>query len=629
MLFLMLLCAFILIFILLCFALITRKQLSHSMLLGICLASFVISMLFPFRYVLSNSFIKEETAVTALHQKNDASFGTDVTIKYIDSNYNKRELNNPSQGKWAWFNGEYKWSEEWEKQGLHPTDTIFMEVPVGNNRSIAFATGPNCGKTLVACLDVSQEVDLYSEGEGILSVALPDSQRGAIVKEGLLRVIALAGTELLIILAVTLLTVFINKKTNWRNLLKWKYEALVFILSFLNIILMGWYPNIIEYQYQTSYYFMPYESGFNSRGLTGTLTLLLGGPYIRQSELSKFIIIILTLTYLFASILIVKQAKMESDWRMGVFWVLLYLLTPLTFIQIHDDARPDVFVIILFILGVILINKKRFLQLIPVFCVVMILINETSCAFFVAPLLALLLYSFLKERDANYLISLVSGAGFSCVTFLKILRLDKSKLMPLDYYFSHMARHTDVALNISAFSAERKDSEYLLKDFALAMGNQYELHPHYELLITTILYFVLIIPFVILFVILWKAVYRKLMIRYAQGSTSLLLIRFQFWILVLSSCGGLACMLMAYDYIRFTEFIMIAALAIIFTLIRKEELVLQIDDLYLFTPPKKYVPITPFVILIYMKFWGTVDVWPRDTEFLARFAEVLRGFFGV
>lgn len=85
-------------------------------------------------------------------------------------------------------------------------------------------------------------------------------------------------------------------------------------------------------------------------------------------------------------------------------------------------------------------------------------------------------------------------------------------------------------------------------------------------------------------------------------------------------------MLMAYDYFRFTEFIMIATLASIFTLIRKEGITIKISDLYLFSPPKRDIPIVPFAILLYMKFWGTVNVWPTDTQILWALARILKGF---
>lgn len=625
MLYLMSSCWLILVFILLCFALIMRKRLTHPMLLGICVVSFVISAFFPLRYVLSHSFLKEQVSVTALRIKNDASIGTDVVIQYIDSNHSERKIQNPIEGKWAWWNGAYKWSEEWERQGLDPTDTIVMEVPIGFDRYVTFSTGPSYGKVEIACMETTQMVDLYSEVESLLPVKVPDSYNDDYIKDLILRAAAFVGMEILVILLVTAAAVFLNRKTNWRVLLKWKYEAFVFLLSLLDIIVTGWYPNTLEYP--VSYYFMPYENGFASRGLTGALTILFGGPYVKQSELTSYILVLLTLAYLFGSILIVKCAKMESDWRMGAFWVLLYLLTPFTFLQIFDDARPDIYLIILFLVGVILINKKRFLQLMPVICVVMLLFNETSCLFFVAPLLALLLYFFFREWDAGYFISFVSSATFTCITALALLRLDKGKLMSLDAFFAHMSMHTDVPINYAAFAAEYKDSNYILEDFAYGMGNQF--HSNRELLVNTILYFIMLIPFVILFAILWKAVYKKLVVKYKDGGFALLLIKFLYWILLLASCGGVVCMLMAYDYLRFTEFIMIAALASMFTLIHREKLVLRINDLYLFTLPKWEFPVAPFAILLYMKFWGTIDVWPRNIKLLENLAQILKDFFGI
>ena len=617
MLFLMLLCGAILFFILCCYALIMRKRLSHPLLLGICIVSFSVSLLIPYRYVLCNSFLKEQISITALREKSDASFGTDVAIQFIESNFTDRSIDNPAEGKWAWWNGTYAWSEEWEKQGLHTTDTIVMEVPVGYDRYITFSTGPICGKAEIACLG-------DSELGGLLRIPLPASFHDVYEKDMLLRGAALAVAEIFILLAVTLIAVFLNRKTNWRVLLKWKYEALVFLLSLVNIVMMEWYPRVVEYP--ITYYFMPYESGFNSRGFTGEIALLLGGPYLNQKELALFIFWLLILTYLFASILIVRLAKRESDWWMGVFWVLFYLMTPFSFLQIFDDARPDIYLIILFVAGAILINKNRFVQLVPVICVTMLLINETSSVFFAAPLLAMLLYCFYKERDIGYLISFISSAAFTCITTLGILRLDKGKLLSVDSFFAHMSMHTNIQLNYIPFLAEHKDSSFVINDFAYEMGNQS--FPNHELLVNSILYFILLIPFVILLAIIWKAVYKKLIISYEDKRT-LLCVKLLYWILLLSSCGGVICMLMAYDYLRFTEFIMIAMLANIFTMTRKENLALRINDLYLFTPPKQNVPMVPFAIILYMGFWGVINVWPRDTLLLLHLEEILRDFFGV
>lgn len=626
MLVLLLICGAILFFTQLCFVLIMRKRLPPTMVLGICIVSVSVSAFFPLRYVLTHSLIMEPVSVTALGEKNDASLGTEVTIRYFDTNYTARKLDNPVQGQWAWWNGTYKWSEAWEEQGLHPTDTVVMDIPVGNDRSVTFSTGPSCGKAEVSCLDKVKQVDLFSEAEGVKTVKLPNSQRSIYIKARFQRAAVFAGVEIAVLLLVTAAAVCMNRKTNWRVLLKWKYEALVFLLSLMNLFFMGWYPRTFDYP--ISYYFMPYEGGFNSRGVTGALTMLLGGPYVSQKGLASFVFWLLAATYLFGSILIVRLAKKEADWRMGVFWVLLYLLTPFPFLQIYDDARPDIYLILLFVTGVILINKNRLLQLMPVLCVAMLLFNETSCMFFVATLLALLLYCFVKEREAGYGISFVSSAAFTCFTALRIMGVDKSGLIPVDSYYAHMRLHTDVTLNSAAFAAEYKDTNYLFMDFAAAMGNQQ--NTNYQLLINTILFFIMVIPFAVLLAMLWKAVYKRMMAQYAGEKASVRYTNmFLFAILLLSSCGGLACMLIAYDYLRFTEFIMIAAMACMFTLIHKEKLTVQVSDLYLFTPPKREFPAAPFAILLYMNVWGTIDVWPRNTVILENIAQVLRDFFGL
>lgn len=430
---------------------------------------------------------------------------------------------------------------------------------------------------------------------------------------------------ILIIAAVTIVAVFLDKKEKLRTLSKWKYEAFVFFVSWMSVVLMSRYPGV--YAYSLTYYFMPYERGFGSRGLLGALTAIIGGEYITQKDLINYVFVLLTFAYLFFSVLIVRLAKKESDWWMGVFWVALYLLSPLTFLEIYDDARPDLYLIIIFIISVILINKKRCVPLIPALCVVMLLLNETSSVFFVAPLLALLLYCYYREKDPSYLFAFISSAAFTCVVTL--VAMHRGELMPIDRFFAHMTLHTDSAMDFNAFRAEYGDFASNLRDYAYWFGIQIPYFKNHEMIVTSILYFILIIPFVILFAILWKALYKKLIAQHIGEGTSLLVIKFLYWIMLLSSCGAVICMLAAWDYLRFSLFIMIAALAIMFTLIHKEKLTLRISDLYLFTPPKRGFPILPFAILLYMGSWGTLAAWGPDTPILINLANVLRGFFNI
>ena len=140
MLYLTWICGFWLLLLLFVFAVIMRKRLSRQMLLGICIASFVVSVFFPMRYVLCNPILKESVSVTTLKEKNDASQAWDVIINSINTNYSERRMENPVEGKWAWWDGDYVWFDAWEPMGVEPTDTVVFELPVGNDRSIVLWT---------------------------------------------------------------------------------------------------------------------------------------------------------------------------------------------------------------------------------------------------------------------------------------------------------------------------------------------------------------------------------------------------------------------------------------------------------------------------------------------------------
>ena len=243
MIFLMLSCGFLLLFSLFCFVIFLRRRLSRPLLLGICIITFAVSVPFPMRFVLCNPILKEQVSVTALRERNDASIAFDIIIHYIDTNYSEREIKNPVEGKWAWWGGAYIWSEPWEQEGVNPTDTIVLEIPVGSERSIVFSSGPRCGKAEISCMGISQRVDLFSEEEVYYPVQLPSSNFDDCVKDILLRALAFEGMVILIIIMITIVAVFLNKKTNWKKLLRWKYEFLVFLLSLINMVLVGRYPD--------------------------------------------------------------------------------------------------------------------------------------------------------------------------------------------------------------------------------------------------------------------------------------------------------------------------------------------------------------------------------------------------
>ncbi|MBD5116713.1 MAG: hypothetical protein HDT48_04265 [Ruminococcaceae bacterium] len=108
----------------------------------------------------------EPVILTALDDKNEASTSTQVAICRIIVDEKEYPQKNPSQGKWFWRGDELWWRPENDSRqpdGL--TQTIVLDIPIGNSRIIEFASYWNRGMLKVESGDKSKIIDTYITAE--------------------------------------------------------------------------------------------------------------------------------------------------------------------------------------------------------------------------------------------------------------------------------------------------------------------------------------------------------------------------------------------------------------------------------------------------------------------------------
>lgn len=178
---------------------------------------------------------------------------------------------------------------------------------------------------------------------------------------------------------------------------------ILFNLLFLAFIIkkMALPADELVANWRTLQYFFSYDLEFMKRGLIGSLFDIFSiKPTLRTiwffSLLSCNIVFFLTYNYL---------KRMFNHLPNGSTWLILFVLfftiSPVTAWNFgYEAGRADLFnlVIALFIINIIVINKKKLLYLIPVLLVIGVLIHEAFIFLSAPTIFALLINEFMRKR---------------------------------------------------------------------------------------------------------------------------------------------------------------------------------------------------------------------------------------
>ncbi len=615
----LILCIFTILIIPLIALILLRKNYSIRQLFIGTLISVILSAL-PVKFVMTTTFFTDEVTITAKTN----SERKNVLLTNILANDWSNTIPTPIKGQWVWSDNAYLWNTDISNEMSNLTKSITFNIPVGTNRKLVFKSGKEQGSVVVYYNSNKEKYSLYTETDSTKEIKLPDSDRIVSIKDKLFRPFLLALFEC-VLLSTVFLTIKILSKTHIiEYILTCKYELFTFSMCLIQIIRLGWFPK--NYNYPTSYYFMNYEDGFGARKILGSTLYALAGPYIDNTVLAKIKLFLLIIFYFTSSIMIVRFVKKLSCKYLGVFFVLLYLYLPSTFIQITDNLRIDFFLIILFLIAIYFININKGILFIPIICILLMLNNESSCTFFIAPIVMLLFFEWFYHKDIKYLLSTISSSIFTCILGIYFLVNGKRGAMTPQEAYYHNILHTNANISARAFSAEDLSITDHLYDNKMYLGSQ--IYDKYNFLCQSIVYFIMLIPVVILFIILWKALYCKikqnLMLRYVN----LAVYKFLFTLIILSNISGISCMLLGVDYVRFSCFCMISSISVIITLINIEHVNISIYDLRLFEETNDQIPIYPLLVIIYLTFWGEVGVWTPNTPIVYKTVDFFNSLKG-
>jgi hypothetical protein len=606
----LLLCTGIIFLVILVFFCFIRKHLDNKFILFSCILVFILSILFPLQYVMTSSFYYDEVSIHAIKAE-DQSEEKFVKLYKFETNDWTSELYSPCSGNWIYSSSDQSLS--WRSShNSYITDSVTFDIPVGYNRYITFYSGPDAGIVELTYNDDLTRYNLYNENSSSIKIIIPNSNTSLILRDKLIRPLILLVCEIFICIIVYVLVLLYKKYCHSNKTGSIRYIIGVFSLFVLNIVRLSNYPS--QLPYSSSYYFMTYEGGFGSRSLLGDLFNRILGPYIDAQLLADLKIYFLLFFYLFLSIIIVRFAFHIPDKKTGVFFIVLILLFPMTYLPINDNLRTDFYLNILFIVGLLCIAYGKMLLSLPVISVILMLNNESSCAFYIAPLMALLIFRFFKDKDIRYLLSLLSSIFFTLYLMFYFFSKGKTNQMTSRAAFSHAKAHTNLPIAFEAFNAESMSLSSHMQDNALNLGSQY--YGNYSLLKQAIACFIMLIPFCILITILWKSIYKKQKTIYENDKKNLIFYKMIYMILVASCCMGSICMIIGYDYLRFFSFSAYATFGVIMTIIYIEHLDISINDLFLFNKSSHSMPILLIGILLYFTFLGTINVWTPDTPIL-------------
>jgi len=151
-------------------------------------------------FSVSSAFTPDRTVtITALHEKNEAAKGCELTLDHIRVNGKNLTDFAPSSGKWTLYEKQYRWFEQGDER-LEPgtTESVTFTFSALDEVEFVFWSNQWKGKAAIETVEGSYVVDTYrAEGQAVL-FALPALTLGRAVRAVGISVAAFAISLLLV-----------------------------------------------------------------------------------------------------------------------------------------------------------------------------------------------------------------------------------------------------------------------------------------------------------------------------------------------------------------------------------------------------------------------------------------------
>lgn len=558
-----------------------KRKCSMKMVVTWLVAVFAVGYILASVIQLKTIFA-EQYKISAYEDKSPLSADNQVHLYKIRKENRDVKEKNITAG-WWWNDGTHLIYDD-SIEGM--TDEIVIDVPVGSDREIVFTIANNCGIVRIDALDQDFCVmlDTYCETEGKLDVSIPSSSRKMLFLDAMVKTALFCiGLGLLELLLYYLILKLEAKKDKITNRTKyWLIIALGF--SFLFLRYVGPPPNEVGANYRNLFYFENYELGFLSRGLIGQLICEIS-PYWTELQLY---LLKMFLAIVFTSIVCLSVSRTLDRYfelKAALFVVFFLVFQPLTCVLFCDRIRLDICFLILFLLAVLaIVGKTYFMTYLPLLCILLIFVNETTCLTIVPSILALTLYKYVSTEDRRYkwsiICTMIASVAAVCVT----VTYGKGGSYSLEDTFAVLSSHYANPLDSDALLAEyftlQEHFEYAYSDY-VAFWQEH------------LAFWLLLIPIFYLIACLYKAVYVQSICHKSKK------IKVAFALLIIASFSSVSAMMIAIDYGRYMLLVFVILMANYFAVIEQEKVPIKLADIYLFNRPQGE-NIMPFIVLVFL-----------------------------
>lgn len=597
-------CVMVLLITLLILVYVKRKD--PNLCICVCILTIVIEGL-AFSYHPIDAAYYDTVCITAQNKHEEKAKDAKVFLKGLTILGDSIELPVLKEGQWYWYNDMYVWKSPDSTDINIITESMKIDIPVGDQRVLIFSGNSESGLVEITMKGYATTLNLYSEKTKDITVALPDSEGRLVLKNGIARIIKYLLAHLLILFFIIAAYRLFLKKL-FSVIRNYKYGLVFFVFSLLEIVKYGYFPG--SYNYGNCFYLNSYEFGFIKRGLIGEIVINTV-PFLSAKEWAYIKLGILLLIYLLLSVLIERLVRIFEDDKMKWFFVLLICALPSTYMAVSDDMRLDVYMALLFVICTILIARDMFVWFVPILVSLIMLINETSCTYIIPPIIAMLLYKFVKEKKKIYISMAIVSTFLTCFFAAKFLfGTDPRLAYGITNIVSHIQYHTDLPVSKKvAISAEMWGLSKTMTDTAKYMAVHHE---------TTAIFFCSIIPAVFLFGLLWKTAYRKWETKKPNKTR-----RMAFWGLCTSVLFTFIVMIIATDYTRYCAFLFITAVSTILFFVYEEKVQIRFDELRVNSTGSNAVNILPVLICIFYIFFGMYGGGPTNTPMILEINDFL------
>lgn len=495
------------------------------------------------------------------------------------------------------------------------TNDIDINIPVGIERDISFEKNSFCGIVEVKSIDQNFDFifDLYSEESDSLSIPLPNSSIDRLIIDGLLKValfcLCLAIAEIL------LYWLLFKKISNMKPISNRTKYFLILMLGFFWLFFRYYGPPSSETSanYQNVFYFENYELGFLSRGLIGHILCEIS-PYWTETQLYLIKICLAIVLFSIVCISVSKILVERFDDEMALFIALFILVQPLTSVLFTDYFRNDICYIILYLVSVLVITKiKGLLPYLPLVCILIILINETTCLTIIPSIIALLIYYYVNAKDNKYIGYIVASLVVSLGTVFITTKYGKGGTSELEVVASNLSSH---------FGGELKTSSALRAEYFLLSDHIKNISEDYLTYWQEFtLFFVLLIPVFYVIACLFKSLYFKSN-RNASNAW-----KRAFALVVICAFSPISAMIIAGDYGRYMVLIFIMLMSSFFVMVEHEKATFHLDDIYLFKKNENS-NVWPFIILVVCSWIGPYsDTATKTLRYVSLWKEYFEELF--